>query len=110
MDPSSGDAARLFDALHHSGFLYEFIGICQMGAAFLLLVPPTALLGACVYLPIIAGIEVITTTMDFRGTWVITSLMLLGCVPLLCRDYHRIKYIVVPAAPPASLDPARTGG
>lgn len=34
------------EALHHTGYYYTFIGIAQVTAAVLLLIPRTALLGA----------------------------------------------------------------
>ncbi len=80
-----------FDALHRAGFYYEFIGWAQITAALLLLFPRTAPLGAVLYFPIILNIWVITVAMHFRGTWVITSLMLLATTYLLCWEYDRLK-------------------
>src|SRR5688572_27717253 len=40
-------------ALHRTGFYYTVIGILQVTAAFLLLIPRTATLGAVIYFPII---------------------------------------------------------
>lgn len=94
LDPETNPIGRFFDVLHQAGFLYEFIGWAQITAAVLLLIPRTATLGALAYFPQIAGIEVITTTMDFRGTWVITSLMLLGNLYLLCWDWPRLRPIL----------------
>lgn len=37
------------EALHYTGFYYTFIGIMQLSAAVLLLIPRTALLGALLY-------------------------------------------------------------
>lgn len=91
LDPETNLAGRFFDTLHDAGFLYEFIGWTQLAAAVLLLVPRTATLGAAAYLPQIGGIVVITTTMGFQGTWVITSLMLLGNLYLLCWDWPRLR-------------------
>jgi uncharacterized membrane protein YphA (DoxX/SURF4 family) len=109
LDPQTSDVGRLFHALQHDfGGLYPFIGACQLAAAVLLLVPRTALVGALVHLPITAGIVVITTTVGFRGTWLIASLMLLGVVFLLCWDWHRVRALVDPdLAVPA---PAGTRG
>jgi hypothetical protein len=39
---------------------------------------------------------VITTTVGFRGTWLIACLMLLGVVYLICWDWHRIRSLVDP--------------
>ncbi len=43
------------------------------------------------YFPIILNIWAVTVSMHFRGTWVITSLMLLANVYLLCWEYDRLK-------------------
>lgn len=39
------------EALHHTGYYYTFIGVLQVAAAVLLLIPRTALLGALLYFP-----------------------------------------------------------
>ena len=46
--------------------------------------------GALVYFPIILNIFVITVSLGFRGTPVVTGLMLPGCLYLLFRDYERL--------------------
>lgn len=80
-----------FEALYRSGFYWNFLGLCQLAAALLLLVPRTATLGALVYFPLALNIFVLTVSMHFRGTPVITGLMLLANVYLLCWDYDRLK-------------------
>lgn len=85
-----------FEALYRAGFYYRFIGIAQVTAAILLLIPRTALLGALLYFPIILNIFIITVSMHFRGTPFITGAMLLANVYLLCWDYSRIKRIFQP--------------
>jgi hypothetical protein len=92
--PTTDPVGYFFDALLRTGELYPFIGVCQLVAAVLLLVPRTATVGALVYLPIIAGIEVLTLTVPFQGTWVITTLMLLGVIYLLVRDVDRLAALV----------------
>ena len=82
-----------FEALYRTGFYYRFIGIAQLTAAILLLIPRTVLLGAVVYFPIILNIFVITVAMNFRGTPFITGAMLLANVYLLCWDYDCLKRI-----------------
>src|SRR6476660_1080942 len=49
--PSNHPLGHYFDALHRTGFYYRFIGVSQLTAALLLLIPRTALLGALLYLP-----------------------------------------------------------
>lgn len=82
-----------FDALHHTGYYYTFIGLGQVIAALLLLIPRTALLGAIIYFPIILNICTLAYAVRFEGTR-ITTLMLLANLYLLCWDYERLKYIL----------------
>ncbi|MFC7327226.1 hypothetical protein [Marinactinospora rubrisoli] len=96
--PDHGPTAEFLHAFDRVGHLAEFVGVCQITAAILLLVPRTALLGALIYLPVIAGITVITLTTEFSRsfTGLITTLMLLGCGYLICWDWHRIKSVLDP--------------
>lgn len=88
-----------FDALYKSGFYWNFIGLGQLLAAVLLLIPRTATLGALIYFPIILNIFLITVSMHFTGTPFITGLMLLGSLYLLGWDYDKLKYIFLPSKP-----------
>ena len=91
--PSNHPLGHYFDALHRTGFYYTFIGVSQLTAALLLLIPRTALLGAILYLPIIFNICVLTYATRFEGTRIAT-LMLLANLYLLCWDYARLKYVL----------------
>jgi uncharacterized membrane protein YphA (DoxX/SURF4 family) len=91
--PSNHPLGHYFDALHSTGFYYKFIGVSQLTAALLLLIPRTALLGAILYLPIILNICVLTYATRFEGTRIAT-LMLLANLYLLWWDYARLKYIL----------------
>jgi uncharacterized membrane protein YphA (DoxX/SURF4 family) len=82
-----------FDALYKTGGWYEFIGWAQVLAAILLLIPRTATLGALIFFPIIINIAVLTNSMDFAGTRVITIFMALAVTYLLCWDYDKLKLI-----------------
>lgn len=82
-----------FEALHHTGFYYTFIGASQLLTALLLLIPRTALLGALLYFPIILNICILTYATRFEGTR-ITTLMVLANLYLLFWDYDRIKHIL----------------
>ncbi len=92
------------EALHHTGYYYTLIGIAQMTAALLLLIPRTALLGAVIYFPIILNIFLLTYSVRFEGSAVTSPLMVLANLYLLCWDYHRIRYLLpfrrFPGLPP----------
>lgn len=92
--PDSNPVGHYFNALFQTGFYYEFIGWGQMIAAILLLFPRTAHLGALLFLPIIANIAVLTASVGFKGTWVITILMSLAATYLVAWEYDRLKPII----------------
>lgn len=91
--PSNHPLGHYFDALLDTGFYYTFIGIGQVFVALLLLIPRTALLGAIMSLPIVLNIVVLTYSVRFEGTRIVTF-MLLANVFLLVWDYRRLKYIL----------------
>lgn len=93
--PSNHPLGHYFDALQLTGAYYTFIGVAQLTAAALLLVPRTALLGALLYFPIILNITVLAYAVRFEGTR-ITTMMLLANVFLLVWDYDRLKHILSP--------------
>jgi uncharacterized membrane protein YphA (DoxX/SURF4 family) len=81
------------EALHLTGYYYTSIGVLQVMAAILLLIPRTALLGAIIYFPIILNICILAYAVRFEGTR-ITTLMVLANLYLLCWGYDRLKYIL----------------
>jgi hypothetical protein len=92
--PDSNPVGHYFNALMGTGFYYEFIGWSQIVAAVLLLIPRTSHIGALLFLPIIANIAVLTTSVGFQGTWVITILMGLAATYLVAWEYDRLKPII----------------
>ncbi|MFD1756326.1 hypothetical protein ACFSC6_14045 [Rufibacter sediminis] len=81
------------DALFQTGFYYTSIGVMQVMAAILLLIPRTATLGAVIYFPIILNICVLTWAVRFEGSWLTAPLMVTANLYLLCWDYHKLKFI-----------------
>lgn len=96
-----------FEAMYQTGVYWHFMGLGQVVAGVLLLVPFTQTLAAVMFLPIILNITVVTWALDFTGTKYITVLMLLANVFLLCWDYDRLKHLVfAPRERPAVAPPA----
>lgn len=91
--PPNNPLGHYFDALSLTGYYYTFIGIAQLIAALLLLIPRTALLGAVFYFPIMLNIFVLTHATRFDGTRIV-ALMLLANLFLLVWDYDRLKHIL----------------
>lgn len=81
------------EALHHTGYYYTFIGIVQVAAAILLIIPRTITLGALIYFPIIVNIWVLSFAVRFEGSIVTSPLMVLANLYILFWNYDRIKYI-----------------
>ncbi|WP_230688215.1 hypothetical protein [Hymenobacter jeongseonensis] len=81
------------EAFHRTGFYYTFVGVMQVTAACLLLIPRTATLGAVLYFPIIFNICILTFAVRFVGSWLTAPLMVLANLYLLCWDYHKLKFI-----------------
>ncbi|MCC3159802.1 DoxX family protein [Hymenobacter sp. 15J16-1T3B] len=93
------------EALHHTGFYYPFIGVLQLTAALLLLLPGTAALGAVLFFPIILNICVLSVAMRFDGSLLTSPLMVLANLFLLCWYYDRLKFLLPFTQPPAPLMP-----
>lgn len=87
------------DAFYHTGFYYTFVGMMQMTAAVLLLIPRTATLGALLYFPIILNICLLSYAVRFDGSILTSPLMVIANIYLLCWDWHKLKFIFFPNAP-----------
>jgi hypothetical protein len=84
---------HLFETLYQSGLYWQFLGLMQFIAGLLLLTQRYALLGALLFLPIIANIYVITLSYDFGATHLITGAMLLATAGLLVWDWNRVRIV-----------------
>ncbi|UZD22782.1 DoxX family protein [Algoriphagus halophytocola] len=82
------------EALHHTGYYYTFIGVAQVIAAILLLIPRTVLLGALLYLPIIINIWVLSYAVRFVGSYLTSPLMVLANLYILVCHYDKLKFIL----------------
>src|SRR5215203_2525856 len=82
------------EALHHTGYYYTFIGVVQVTAAILLLIPRTVTLGAFLYFPVILNICILTYAVRFDGSLFTAPLMTLANLFLLGWNYEKWKYIL----------------
>jgi hypothetical protein len=92
--PESHPVGHYFNALYQTGYYYDFIGWTQITAATLLLIPRTSHIGALMFFPIIVNIAVLTNSVGFKGTWLITILMSVACLYLVAWEYDRWKGII----------------
>ena len=82
------------EALHHTSFYYPFIGIIQIAAGILLLIPRTVVLGGLLYFPIILNIWVLSWAVRFEGSLFTSTLMVLANLYILLYNYERLKFIL----------------
>lgn len=83
-----------FEGLYQATLYWNFLGFCQVFTAFLLFTQRFATLGAVLFCGIMFNIFIITVSMHFKLTWVITLLMLCAGILLLVWDWHKIKTLV----------------
>lgn len=88
--PVANPIGFFFEAMYRAGPWWIFIGMAQVSAAVLLLVPATATLGALLFLPIGVSVFLITWGVGFQGTVWVTGGMLLSVTYLLCWDGDRL--------------------
>ena len=92
--PDTHPVGAYFNALYNTGYYYDFLGWTQLTAAILLMIPRTSHIGALIFFPIIVNIAVLTSSVGFTGTWLITILMSLAALYLVCWEYDRLKAII----------------
>ncbi|MGH1365862.1 MAG: hypothetical protein ACRBF0_20050 [Calditrichia bacterium] len=92
-DAPINSAWHFFETLYQSGLYWQFIGMGQLVAAFFLMTQRYSKLGALMFLPIISNIFVVTISYDFRGTPIITGLMLLANLMLLLWEWDELKIL-----------------
>ena len=91
--PAHHPMGHFLDAFFQTGYYYTFVGLAQVLAAILLLIPRTVTIGALLYLPIILNICILSFAVRFDGSLITSPLMLCAVLYLLCWDYHKIKLV-----------------
>lgn len=89
-----GSAMHFFEVFYQTGLYWQFIGWAQLLAGFLLMTQRFAKLGAVVNLPIILNVFVITISMEFGGTPVITGMMLAANLLLIWWHWGELRSLV----------------
>lgn len=103
-DAPLGSAMHFFEVLYQTGFYWQFIGWAQLLAGFFLMTQRFSKLGAVLNLPIILNVFVITISMEFGGTPVITGLMLAANLLLIVWHWGELRSLVNLPHQPASPD------
>jgi len=85
-----------FEAMYRTGPYWHFIGLAQVVAAVLLLIPRTATLGALLFLPVSVSVLLITWGVGFGNTVFVAAGMLASAGWLLWWDADRLVGALVP--------------
>ena len=93
-DAPLGSTMHFFEVLYQTGLYWQFIGWAQLLAGFLLMTQRFAKLGAVVNFPIILNVFVITISMEFGGTPVITGLMLMANLLLIVWHWGELRSLI----------------
>lgn len=84
---------QFFRVMSDSGLYWKFIGWTQIVAGVLLITQRFARIGALIFFGMILNIFVITVAYDFKGTPVVTGLMLMAVIYLLIWDANSLQYL-----------------
>ncbi len=93
-DADFGTAMHFFETMYQTGLYWQFLGWGQLIAGFLLMTQRFAKLGAVANFPIILNVFIITISMDFNLTPVITGMMLLANLGLLAWHWGELRTLV----------------
>ncbi|MCM0041288.1 MAG: hypothetical protein NBV61_00835 [Algoriphagus sp.] len=93
-DAPLGSTMHFFEVLYQTGLYWQFIGWAQLLAGLLLMTQRFAKLGAVLNLPIILNVFVITISMEFGGTPLITGMMLLANLQLIVWHWGELRHLV----------------
>ncbi len=105
---SGSPVGEFFKAMIDIGFYWKFVGVAEILAAVLLLIPRLATLGALLLMPIAVNVWVITISLypHFGNTLYLNTIVVALLIFLLAMDWPKLKF-VLKKYPPASLEPNR---
>ncbi len=95
---------QFFRVMMDSGLYWQFIGWSQIIAGILLATQRFSKLGALIFFGIILNIFVITISYDFRGTPIVTGLLLLATSYLLVWDIRSFLVLITDKFTPVTLN------
>jgi hypothetical protein len=85
---------QFFRVMSTSGLYWQFIGLTQVIGGGLLMTQRYSKLGAVIFFALILNIFMITVSYGFRGTPVVTGLMLLATTFLILWDLNSFQFIL----------------
>ncbi|HEY0740614.1 MAG TPA: hypothetical protein VGD40_04095 [Chryseosolibacter sp.] len=85
---------QFFRVMATSGLYWKFIGWSQVVAGVLLMTQRFAKLGAALFFGMILNIFIITISYEFKGTPIVTGLMLLAATYLIVWDFESFQFLL----------------
>jgi hypothetical protein len=92
--PLENPIGFFFEAMYRTGLYWQFIGWAQLLGGLLLMTQYLATLGAVIYFVLILNIFLITYSIGFTGTPLVTFMMLLATIYLLFWDWQRLLPLI----------------
>ena len=95
--PPSDPVGAYFEAMHNTGFYWNFIGYFQILLGVMVMINRFTAVSAMLMFPITINLFLVSVSLHMGGTPVITSLMVLGNLFLLI--WHRQNFLPILARP-----------
>ena len=100
-DAGFGTAGHFFETMYQTGEYWQFLGWAQLISGFLLMTQKFSKMGAVINLAIILNVFMITISMDFNFTPVVTFAMLLANIGLVFWHWGELRiFFNLPYFPP----------
>lgn len=80
-----------FENMYNTGFYWNFLGFSQVIFGVLMMTQRFASFATLFFIAILTNIWLITISLEFKGTWIITSLMMFANIILLIWDYQKYR-------------------
>lgn len=97
--PVTHPVGYFFETFYQFGLYWNFLGLVQVVAGFLLITQRFSTLGAILFSGIMVNIWMITFSIDFGGTIFITTGMLLASFMLLAWDWDKLQVLFISRKP-----------
>lgn len=92
--PIENPVGFYFEAMHSTGFYWNFIGYFQILIGILIFFNRFVVMSTLLMMPVTVNIFLVSLALNMTGTPIITSAMLLGNVFLLLWHYKNYKSIL----------------
>ena len=92
--PIENPVGAYFQAMHDTGFYWNFIGFFQIFLGLLIFSKRFSALASLLMMPVTVNIFLVSVALQMRGTPIITACMVLGNMALILWHYERFLPMV----------------